>query len=161
MWIATKSVTLLLIFCTNVSCNDNPPNIVFIMMDDVGWNDVGYHNSSISTPHMDTIANDGVKLESYYVGHVCTPTRGMFLTGKHMINLRLYNGIIGGHDPKCLPVNEVTVAQKLREYNYATHAIGKWHLGYYKEECLPINRGFDTFFGKYYRSIERIPQSMY
>ncbi|XP_006811870.1 arylsulfatase B-like [Saccoglossus kowalevskii] len=117
------------------------------MIDDVGWNDVGYHGSSISTPHMDTLAKEGTKLENYYVAHLCSPSRGMFLTGKHMIHLGMEGGIIMPFERKCLPVNEATIAQELKLKNYSTHAIGKWHVGYYKKACLPNNRGFDTFFG--------------
>jgi len=58
-----------------------PPHIIFIMVDDLGWNDVGYHGSEIRTPHMDNLAENGVKLENYYTAPVCGPTRAQFLSG--------------------------------------------------------------------------------
>lgn len=58
-----------------------PPHIVFIMADDMGWNDIGYHDSDVKTPNMDALANNGVKLENYYTAPVCGPTRAQLLSG--------------------------------------------------------------------------------
>lgn len=59
-----------------------PPNVVFIMVDDLGWNDVGFHSSEIRTPTLDRLADNGVKLENYYMAPVCGPTRAQFLSGE-------------------------------------------------------------------------------
>nr|XP_006823151.1 PREDICTED: arylsulfatase B-like [Saccoglossus kowalevskii] len=118
-------------------------------MDDIGWNDVGYHNSALLTPNIVKLAEEGTKLENYYVAPLCTPTRAMLLTGKHVIHLGMQDGIIRDLDRRCLPTTETTIAQELKLKQYTTHAVGKWHLGFYKEECLPNNRGFDSFFGIY------------
>ena len=63
-----------------------PPNIVLIVADDLGWKDVGYHNSEINTPNLDRLANEGVKLENYYVNKVCTPSRAELLTGRYTVS---------------------------------------------------------------------------
>ncbi|XP_077992859.1 arylsulfatase J-like [Glandiceps talaboti] len=123
-----------------------PPNIIFIIADDLGWNDIGYHNPMIMTPNIDNLAMTGVRLNNSYVAQTCVPSRSMFMTGRHAIQLGLPENYI--HKlPRCMPLDEVTIAQKLKESGYSTHLVGKWHLGFYKEECLPHNRGFDSFFG--------------
>jgi len=91
----------------------------------------------------------GIELTNYYVECVCSPTRATFLTGR----FPLHHGVvdyIGQATPTGLPLNEVTIAQKLEaEHNYACHAIGKWHVGFYREEYTPTFRGFDSFVGFY------------
>ena len=64
-----------------------PPNILIIVADDYGWNDIGYHGSEIKTPQLDKLASEGVKLESYYVQPVCTPTRSQLMTGRYQVNI--------------------------------------------------------------------------
>jgi hypothetical protein len=91
----------------------------------------------------------GIELTNYYVECVCSPTRATFLTGR----FPLHHGVvdyIGQATPTGLPLNEVTIAQKLaQEHNYACHAIGKWHVGFYRQEYTPTFRGFDSFVGFY------------
>ena len=124
-----------------------PPNIVFILADDLGFNDIGYHNSEIKTPVLDKLAEEGVTLENYYVQPICTPTRSTFLTGRYQIHTGLQHGIIWSAQPNCVPLEDITIAQKLKNSGYKTHAIGKWHNGYCMKECTPTYRGFDSFFG--------------
>ena len=69
-----------------VDCQQRQPNIVFILADDYGWNDVGYHGSEIHTPTLDKLAATGVKLENYYVQPICTPTRSQLLSGRYQVS---------------------------------------------------------------------------
>ena len=123
------------------------PNIVVIVADDLGWNDVGYHGSEIKTPHIDNLAASGVKLQNYYVQPICTPSRSQLMSGRYQIHTGLQHGVIKPTAPNCLPTDIPTLADKLKETGYSTHIVGKWHLGFYKEQCMPTKRGFDTFFG--------------
>ncbi|XP_077989804.1 arylsulfatase B-like [Glandiceps talaboti] len=137
-------------FCKNVK---KKPHIIFIVGDDVGWNDVGYHNEIFKTPNIDLLAKSGVKLENYYVGEICAPSRNMLMTGRYTIHTGITSNRFGIH-PRSLPLKEVTIGQKLQKSGYSTHIIGKWHCGFYKEQCLPYKRGFDTFFGYLGTSID-------
>ena len=128
---------------------DTRPNIVVFLSDDMGWGQPGFNGGTeVATPAMDRIANEGVKLTQFYVQPVCSPTRAALLTGRYpwkngmeyRSKARSANGML---------VDERTIAQELREAGYATWMLGKWHLGQWRQEHLPLQRGFDHHYGFY------------
>jgi arylsulfatase A-like enzyme len=102
------------------------PNIILMMADDLGYGDTGFNgNAVIKTPHLDRMAQDGVKLTHFYAGNsVCSPTRGTCLTGRHHHRYGIWTANVGH-----LPKQEITLARMLKEQGYATGHFGKWHLG--------------------------------
>ena len=120
---------------------------MFVLADDYGFNDVGYHNPRIKTPNLDSLAANGVRLENYYVQPICTPTRSQLFSGRYQIHTGLQHGIIWPSQPNAVPMNDTIIANKLKESGYSTHMVGKWHIGFYKREFIPTQRGFDSFFG--------------
>lgn len=123
---------------------DEPPNIVLIIADDQGWNDIGYHNPEIKSPTLDRLAAEGVRFDWHYVMPQCTPTRVCLMTGR-------YPSRFGGHC--CQASNEhafgfdtPTLASVLQQAGYDTALCGKWHLGS-KPEWGPNHHGFDYSYG--------------
>jgi arylsulfatase B/arylsulfatase I/J len=126
------------------------PNIIFFLIDDMGWNDISLHGGNdFSTPNIDALALDGLQLDNYYVQSQCTPTRSAFMSGRYPIHSGLQDGVIDPTSPYGLPLLDVLLPQDLKRAGYDTHLIGKWHLGFYTPEYLPTVRGFDTFLGYY------------
>lgn len=124
------------------------PNILFIVADDMGYADVGFHGcKDIPTPNIDALAASGVRFSNGYVsGPYCSPSRAGLMTGRyqqrfgHEFNPGMSNNGSG------LPLSEVTIADRLKTAGYVTGLVGKWHLGSVPE-MQPQKRGFDEFFG--------------
>ena len=123
-----------------------PPNIVILLADDLGYADVGFHGcKDIPTPHIDALAQRGVRFSSGYVsGPYCSPTRAGMLTGRYQN--RFGHEFNPGPNQAGLPTTEVTLAQRLRAMGYATGLVGKWHLGA-TAKMHPTARGFQEFYG--------------
>ncbi|XP_050679901.1 arylsulfatase I isoform X1 [Leptidea sinapis] len=130
-------------------CQTNAkPNIILIIADDLGWNDIGFHGSNeLRTPNIDALASSGLSLHNYYVAPICTPSRASLMTGKYGIHTGMQHGVIYGMEPRGLPLSETILPQYLKKEGYSTHLVGKWHLGSYKKKYLPLNRGFDSHLG--------------
>lgn len=125
------------------------PNIVFILSDDQGWGDVGFHGSEIRTPNIDQLAREGAQLDQFYVMPLCSPTRAALLTGRYPIRYGLQIGVVRPYAQYGLPLDERTLAQALRQAGYETAITGKWHLGLVTRDYLPTHRGFDHQYGLY------------
>lgn len=125
-----------------------PPNIVFVLTDDLGYADLScYGAARIKTPQIDTLAAQGMKFTDFYAAScVCTPTRAAFLTGCYPKRVGLHKGVLPPRSQSGLHPDEVTLAEVLRAKGYATACIGKWHLGE-GAETLPTKQGFDSYFG--------------
>src|SRR5262249_12448840 len=130
------------------------PHIVFLLADDLGWGDVGWHGTEIKTPHLDKLAAGGVKLEQFYVQPVCSPTRAALMTGRYPMRPGLQVGVVRPWAQYGLPLEERTLAQALKEAGYVTAICGKWHLGHFRPEYLPTRRGFDHQYGHYNGAID-------
>ena len=123
------------------------PNIVFIMADDLGNADLGYRGGEVKTPHIDTLAREGVRLESFYGQQVCTPSRAALMSGRYPMRYGLQTLVIFPSHTYGLPTDEPTLPQALREAGYYTWMVGKWHLGHADRKYWPQNRGFEHFYG--------------
>jgi len=126
---------------------ESPPHIVLLVADDLGFNDVSWHNDAVLSPNLASLASQGVTLEQHYSQATCTPTRGALLTGRYPIHTGLHNGQISPTVPYGLNTSFPTLAEELKTGNYATHIIGKWHLGFCDKKYWPTRRGFDHHYG--------------
>ncbi|CAN8008028.1 unnamed protein product [Ixodes pacificus] len=125
-----------------------PPNIMFILADDLGWADVSFRGDpQIPTPNLDVLASQGIILNNYYVQSLCTPSRGALMSGLYPIHTGLQHYAHAPGEPWGLTTNLTILPEHLKNLGYSTHMIGKWHLGYYKESYTPTRRGFDSFYG--------------
>ena len=128
-----------------LSVQASKPNIVFVLVDDWGFADVGFHNPDIKTPNFDMLAKTGLILNRHYVFKYCSPSRASLLTGRWPHHVHQWN--VYPPMPVGLNLNMTMLPAKLKQAGYSTHIVGKWHEGFFKEEYLPVNRGFDTSSG--------------
>jgi arylsulfatase A-like enzyme len=123
------------------------PHIVYIVADDLGWKDVGYHGSDIKTPNIDKLAQGGARLEQFYVQPMCTPTRAALMTGRYPFRYGLQTLVIPTPSKSGLSTEEWLLPQALKEAGYRTAMVGKWHLGHADRKFWPRQRGFDYHYG--------------
>jgi arylsulfatase A-like enzyme len=124
----------------------NQPNIVVILVDDMGYGDIGPFGSKKNrTPELDRLADDGMKLTSFYAAPLCSASRAQLLTGCYAQRVSIPSVFVTG-DQNGIASTEHTVAELLRKQGYATMCIGKWHLGD-QPPFLPTKHGFDEYFG--------------
>lgn len=125
------------------------PNIIFILADDLGHNEMGFMNATrgIQTPNLDSLANEGVILKNYYVQPICSPTRSALVTGRVPLHLGTQASVIYWNTPWAIDSEEVFLPQNLKDAGYRTALFGKWHLGMFQEKAQPRSRGFDEHMG--------------
>ncbi|XP_014789497.1 arylsulfatase J [Octopus bimaculoides] len=138
-------IFILLLKCVTAA---KRPNIIIIVADDLGWNDVSFHGSNqIPTKNIDSLASEGIILNNYYVSPICTPTRSALMTGRHPIHTGMQHGVICSSQTYGLPLNETLMPEYLNKLGYTSHIVGKWHLGFISEDYTPTKRGFSSHFG--------------
>lgn len=154
-------IFLSILFISIQSCNStNPsriskPNILLIVADDLGWNDVGFHGSDIQTPVLDELAKESLELTRFYASAICSPTRAGLLTGKYPDRFNIRGGVFSPTKKGGLPSVQQTLPELLKEAGYSkTAAFGKWHLGHSHIKYHPNNQGFDYFYGHYNGAID-------
>ncbi|MCK3779802.1 arylsulfatase [Ensifer sesbaniae] len=136
-----------------------PPHIVYIIADDLGWADVGFHGSDIKTPNLDRLAETGARFEEFYTQPMCTPSRAAFMTGRYPLRYGLQTGVIPAAGSYGLALDEYLLPQALKDTGYKTALVGKWHLGHAKTEYWPRQRGFDSFYGALVGEIDHFKHS--
>jgi arylsulfatase A-like enzyme len=130
--------------------NTVPPNIIYILADDLGYGDLGcYGQKKFATPNLDQLAAGGIRFTRHYAGcTVCAPSRSVLMTGLHTGHTPIRGNqevLPEGQAP--LPANALTMAEMLKSAAYVTGAFGKWGLGFPGSEGDPVKQGFDSFFG--------------
>ena len=159
-----SSIAAALAWCMTTCVAAAPPakpNVIVVLIDDMGWKDLSCQGSPLyETPHIDRLASSGMRFTNGYSAcTVCSPTRAAMMTGEYPARLRITDWIAGHKRPFAklqvpewqlfLPLDTVTVAERLKAAGYATTAIGKWHLG--DEPYYPQHQGFDENIGGYHR----------
>ena len=153
-----KSLLLLLswalLTCQSALSQSAPPNIVFILADDLGYGELGcYGQEKIKTPNLDRLASEGMRLTAHYTGApVCAPARCVLMTGKHLAHAEIRGNRDSGNGrvfPGQWPITPeaYTIAEALKSNGYVTGGFGKWGLGPSNTTGSPIKQGFDRFYG--------------
>ena len=122
------------------------PNIVFILVDNIGWGTFGVYGGTIPTPHIDKLASEGIRFNNYNVEAQCTPTRSALMTGRHPVRSGTFKVPFPGEGLSGMAPWEYTIAELLSDAGYATAMYGKWHLGDHQGR-LPNDQGFDEWWG--------------
>jgi len=156
-----RSYLLLVLFCLLCACQTvpEPPNVVVILADDLGYGDIERYNpaSKIPTPNLNRIADEGMRFtDAHSPSAVCTPTRYGLLTGRYAWRTHLKRGVLQGYSPNLIDTTRFTLPKLFKEHGYTTGATGKWHLGLGSRDSThydlplvpgPNAAGFDYFFG--------------
>jgi arylsulfatase A len=145
---------LMLILCMGFAFSTlaavRKPNVVVLLSDDLGYEDIGCYGGPVNTPTLDSLAETGTRFTDFYSGcAVCSPSRATLLTGRHHIRAGVYNWINDEKHRSHLLEREITLAEILKDQGYATAHVGKWHLGLpYKtyDKPTPADHGFDYWF---------------
>ncbi|XP_011500609.1 PREDICTED: arylsulfatase B-like [Ceratosolen solmsi marchali] len=149
LWLALVSLCL-----KSTAANVKKPHIIFIVADDLGWNDVSFHGANeIPTPNIDALAYNGVILNRHYVLPISSPSRSALLTGRYPIRDGTQGFDLEPGEARGIPLNRTLMPEYLRQLGYGTHLVGKWHAGYHSVNHTPARRGFDSFYGFYNKLI--------
>lgn len=136
---------------------DERPNIIVMVADDLGWNDVGFHGGDIDTPSLDRLAAEGVELSRFYTTPICSPTRAALMTGRDPMRLGVAYGVIMPWMNIGIHPSEHFMPQSFLAAGYQTAMVGKWHLGHALQAYHPNDRGFEHFYGHLHTEVGFYP----
>lgn len=151
-------LTLMLLALSGLAvAKSDRPNVIIMVADDLGWNDVGYHGGEIDTPSLDRLAEEGVQLDRFYTTPICSPTRAALMTGRDPMKLGVAYGVIMPWHSNGIHPDERFLPEAFQDAGYQTAMIGKWHLGHAQQTYHPNNRGFDYFYGHLHTEVGYFP----
>ncbi len=137
------------------SGGSTPPNVIVIVGDDLGWNDMSWNGAPTIMPNLERLALEGVRLERFYTAPVCSPTRMALLTGRYPIRWGMQRGVVKPDSERGMPRSEEILPEMLADNGYAaSHVTGKWHLGQRFSKYHPLRAGFGGFLGNYTGAID-------
>jgi len=125
------------------------PNIIFLLIDDQGHNDMPYVNPQLEglMPNIKALADEGIKFTQYYTESLCTPARAALMTGKYSIHTGMQHELVGSNQHWGLPLGQPILPEILEHHGYTRRMVGKWHLGFFHPAYIPTNRGFESHLG--------------
>jgi arylsulfatase A-like enzyme len=152
-WLAASVLALI----TPLALAQDRPNVIVMVADDLGWNDVGFHGGDIDTPSLDRLAAEGMELNRFYTTPICSPTRAALMTARDPIRLGIAYGVILPWDNIGVHPDEHFMPQSFQAAGYQTAMVGKWHLGHAQMTYHPNNRGFEHFYGHLHTEVGFYP----
>ena len=152
---ASFVIAVIAFACLRSANADERPNIIIVLVDDMGFSDIGCYGGEIETPNIDALAEGGLRFTQFYNSGRCCPTRASLITGRHPHQVGIGHMTeppdqsLGFEGPYQGYLNDdcVTIAQLMRGAGYHTLMTGKWHLGFQRKETWPLQRGFDRYYG--------------
>jgi arylsulfatase B len=158
MWrISQALLALLLPITASIAVAAEKPNIIVMVADDLGWNDVGFHGGPIDTPSLDRLAAQGVELSRFYTTPICSPTRAALMTGRDPMRLGVAYGVIMPWHNNGIHPLEHFMPESFLAAGYQTAMVGKWHLGHALQAYHPNERGFEHFYGHLHTEVGYFP----
>lgn len=131
------------------STSANSPHIVLVTLDDMGWNDIGYHSTDLpeATTYMTALAKKGIRLNQYYAQPSCTPSRSCIMSGKWVHKTGMQDLEVWTNNPNGVPLSNKLLSARMRDLGYRVYGFGKWNIGHCSLNYLPHERGFHSFLG--------------
>ncbi|MBT3868223.1 MAG: sulfatase-like hydrolase/transferase, partial [Gammaproteobacteria bacterium] len=150
-------ITMLSALTLGAAYGQDRPNVIVMVADDLGWNDVGYHGGDIETPSLDRLAAEGIQLDRFYTTPICSPTRAALMTGRNPMRLGIAYGVILPWDNIGVHPDERFLPEAFLDAGYQTAMVGKWHLGHAQQSYHPNERGFEHFYGHLHTEVGYYP----
>ncbi len=161
MFVSPRRLLLLIViaglFPFLAGASNQRPNVIVMVADDLGWNDVGFHGGDIDTPSIDSLAAEGMELNRFYTTPICSPTRAALMTGRDPMRLGVAYGVILPWDNNGVHPDEHFMPQSFLAAGYQTAMMGKWHLGHAQQTYHPNERGFEHFYGHLHTQVGFYP----
>jgi arylsulfatase A-like enzyme len=147
----------LFLLSITISAEENKPNVIIFLVDDLGWADISLRGAPIDTPGIDSIFQEGVTLERFYATPICSPTRAALMTGRDPLRLGISYSVVMPWMNNGVHPDEHFMPETFKAAGYQTAIVGKWHLGHSQEIFHPNARGFDSFYGHMHTEVGYFP----